>query len=85
MYLSNLLILAFGFVDENSGADSFRILNVTDPFNPIWFNNNQNNDNSDVGGSGLSTGQMVGIIVSVIVVSLVNQYSKSLYIFLKKV
>ncbi|CAO3641892.1 unnamed protein product [Cunninghamella blakesleeana] len=75
MYQSNLLILVFGFVDGNSGADSFRILNVTDILNPVWFSNNNQSEISGVAASGLSTGQMVGIIIGVIAVSLIAAIS----------
>ncbi|CAO3637466.1 unnamed protein product [Cunninghamella echinulata] len=73
IYQSDLLILAFGFINSNVAANDLRILNISDPLNPTWLVNNQNDSpGSASGNSGMNKGQMIGTIVAVIVVSLVN-------------
>ncbi|CAO3635313.1 unnamed protein product [Cunninghamella echinulata] len=37
LYQTNYLILAFGFQDENKPSDSINVINVTNPFYPIWL------------------------------------------------
>ncbi|CAO3637462.1 unnamed protein product [Cunninghamella echinulata] len=76
IYQSDLLILAFGFINSNVAANDLRILNISDPLNPTWLVNNQNDSpGSASGNSGMNKGQMIGTIVAVIVVSLVAAFS----------
>ncbi|CAO3620503.1 unnamed protein product [Cunninghamella blakesleeana] len=76
IYKSNYLIVNFGFVAQDKGANSIDVLNITNTLNPTWVISSSNNSNGDLnngnnsyssGHGSLSTGALIAIIVVIVV------------------
>lgn len=73
-YLSSYLVLLFGFTDANKSADTISILDIKNPYHPIWVTNSASSSSSSTNttNNSLPPEKLIPIVVCVCVTVLVK-------------
>ncbi|KAI9305495.1 hypothetical protein BJ944DRAFT_230349 [Cunninghamella echinulata] len=79
IYDNNYLVLAFGFADATTPANSLSVLNITDPLQPSWITTPTHLDQDYESYHGLNKASLIAIIVVVVIVVL-SKYEIYIYI-----